>query len=205
MENDESRPAQPPAMTPPSEMGDLVPQRSRWPTAIGVTGIVLASLGLVGACCGLISPFLTDFFMGMAADSGNMPQDQIDAMSASQPPAAWIIPASLVGLALSTLLLVGSIGLARRRGGGIALCKAWAWINIPWTVISLVATAYFQLRVPAVAQPMGEGFKYFGLAIGACFGLTFGIGLPLFLLLWFSRAKIKDEVAGWAAESRAMI
>ena len=47
MDNDESRPAEPPAMAPPSEMGDLVPQRSRWPTAIAVIGIVLASLGLV--------------------------------------------------------------------------------------------------------------------------------------------------------------
>ena len=72
-------------------------------------------------------------------------------------------------------------------------------------MISLVATVYFQLRVPADAQQMGAGFQYAGLAIGMCFGITLGIGFPVFILLWFSRAKIKDEVAAWEAESRAMI
>ncbi len=204
MENDESRPPEPPAMAPPSEMGDLLPQRSTWPMAIGITGIVLASLGLVGGCCGVISPFLTDFFMGMAADSGNMPQEQIDQILASQPPALWIVPASLIGMALATLLLVGCIGLARRRAGGVKLCLVWAWINIPWTLIGLAVGAYFQLRVPADAQQMGAGFQYFGLAVGSCFALTLGVGFPLFMLIWFARRSVKDDVAAWEAESRAM-
>ena len=204
MENDESRPAEPPATAPPSEMGDLVPQRSGWPTAIAVSAIVVASLGLAGGCCGMLSPLMMDYFMGMAA-SGNMSQEQIDSMRAAQPPIVWIMPASLIGLALASLLLTGGIGLARRRAGGIGLCKIWAWISIPWTMISLVAAAYFQLRVPAEAQQMGAGFQYFGLVVGACYGLTIGIGFPVFMLLWFSRAKIKDEVAAWEAESRAMI
>jgi len=204
MENDESRPAEPPATAPPSEMGDLVPQRSGWPTAIAVSAIVVASLGLAGGCCGMLSPLMTDYFMGMAA-SGNMSQELIDSMQAAQPPIVWIMSASLIGLALASLLLTGGIGLARRRAGGIGLCKIWAWISIPWTMISLVAAAYFQLRVPAEARQMGAGFQYFGLAFGACYGLTIGIGFPVFMLLWFSRAKIKDEVAAWEAESRAMI
>ena len=205
MEHDESRPAEPPATAPPSEMGDLVPQRSGWPTAIAVSGIVVASLGLAGGCCGMLSPLFTDFSLGMAADSGSMSQEQIDSIRASQMPIAWIMPASIIGLALASLLLTGGIGLVRRRAGGITLCKIWAWISIPWTMIGLVVAAYFQLRVPAEAQQMGAGFQYFGLAVGACYGLTIGIGFPVFMLLWFSRAKIKDEVAAWEAESRAMI
>ena len=117
MENDESRPPDPPAMAPPSEMGDMVPERPKWPTVIAVSGIVLASLGFFGGCCGLLVPFITNWSMSMASSGGNMSQEQVDKILAAQPPVAWIILASLVGLALSTLLLVGSIGLARRRAG----------------------------------------------------------------------------------------
>ncbi len=203
MGNDESRPPEPPVTAPPSEMGEMVPVPSSWPIAIGIIGIVLASLGLFGGCCGLVSPLMMNFFKGMA--SGNMPQQRIDQIFASQPPTMWIIPASLVGLALSTLMLVGCIGLTRRRAGGVSLCKAWAWINIPWTLIVLVVGSYFQLRVPAGAQQMGAGFQYFGVVIGACYGLSFGVGFPLFLLIWFARRPVKDDIAAWAAESRAMI
>ena len=211
MENDDTRPPDPPVMAPPSEMGDLVPERSKWPTVIGVIGILVASFGLFGGCCGVLSPFLMNFSRSMASSGGGMSQEQIDTMMASQPPMLWIIPASLVGMALATLLLIGCIGLARRRAGGVTLCKVWAWIIIPWTLISLVVAAYFQFQVPADAQQMGLGFQmgvgiqYFFLAAGACFALTTGVGFPMFMLIWFARPSVKDDVDAWAAESRAMI
>lgn len=205
MENDDTRPPDPPVMAPPSEMGELVPERSKWPTVIGVIGILVASFGLFGGCCGVLSPFLMNFSRSMASSGGGMSQEQIDTMMASQPPMLWIIPASLVGMALATLLLIGCIGLARRRAGGVNLCKVWAWINIPWVLISLVVAAYFQFQVPADAQQMGVGFQYFFLAAGACFALTTGVGFPMFMLIWFARPSVKDDVDAWAAESRAMI
>lgn len=207
MENDDTRPPDPPVMAPPSEMGDLIPERSRWPTVIGVIGILLAAFGLFGGCCGMvmISPPVQDFFLGMAAGSGNVSQEEIDAMKAAQPPMLWIIPATLFGMALSTLLLTGCIGLARRRAGGVKRCTVWAWISIPWTVIGMVVGVYIQLQVPASAQQMGAGFQYFFIAVGTCFALTTGVGFPMFMLIWFARQSVKDDVAAWEAESRAMI
>ncbi len=196
---------QSPAKTPPSEVGELPPDPSRWPTVIGVSSIILASLGLAGGCCGMASPFISSFFLDMAADGGQMSAEQIQHMRASQPPALWVIPASLIGLALSTLLLLAAIGILRRRSSGATLCKVWAWINIPWAAISMIASVYIQMRVPQDSQQMGAGFQYVFLAFGICFTLLFGLGFPLFLLLWFSRATIKQEVDAWEAESRAMI
>ena len=141
----------------------------------------------------------------MAADSGSVPPEQIQVMRASQPPAVWMIVVGLIGLALAMLLLLGGIAIVRRRANGTTLCKVWAWINIPWAALSMTIAAYFQLRVPQDTQQMGAGFQYVGLAFGACFTLLFGVGFPLFILLWFSRATVKDEVAAWEAESRAMI
>ncbi len=192
-------------MAPPSGVGELPPNPSRWPTVIGVISIVLASLGLAGGCCGMVSPFISGFFIDMAADAGQLPAEQIQQMRASQPPAVWVIPASLIGLALATLLLLAGIAILRRRPSGANLCKVWAWINIPWAAISMIASAYLQMRVPQDSQPMGMGFQYVGLAFGICFTLLFGLGFPLFMLLWFSRATIKDEEDAWEAESRAMI
>jgi len=190
---------QSPAKTPPSEVGELPPDPSRWPTVIGASSIILASLGLAGGCCGMASPFLPGFFSDM------VPPEQIELMRASQPPVLWVISASLIGLAVSTLLLLAAIGILRRRSSGVTLCKVWAWINIPWAAISIIASIYIHLQVPQDAQQMGVVLQYVFLAFGICFTLLFGLGFPLFLLLWFSRARIKEEVDAWEAESRAMI
>ena len=157
---------QSPAKSPPSEVGELPPDPSRWPTVIGVSSIILASLGLAGGCCGMASPFISGFFLDMAADGGQMSAAQLEQMRAAQPPILWVIPASLIGLALATLLLLAAIAILRRRSTGVTLCKIWAWINIPWAAISIIATAYFQLRVPPEGQQMGAGFQYVGLAFG---------------------------------------
>jgi hypothetical protein len=36
-------------------------------------------------------------------------------------------------------------------------------------------------------------------AVGSCFAIAFGWALPVFMLIWFSRSKIRSEVRGWAA------
>ncbi len=205
METNEKTPAEPPMVTPPMEADALPPKASRWPTVIGVIAIIVASLGLAGGCCGMFSPFISGFFIDMAADSGSVPPEQIAVMRASQPPVVWVLFASLIGLGLSVLLLLGGIAIARRRANGATLCKVWSWINIPWAAIAFIISAYFQLIVPQDSQQMGSAFQYLGLALGGCFTLVVGIAFPLFMLYWFAKATIKDEIAAWEAESRAMI
>jgi len=205
MDTNENNPAEPPMMTPPSEVDALPPKASVWPMVIGVIAIVVASLGLAGSCCGMFSPFISGFFIDMAADSGSAPPEQIAMMRASQPPVVWMLFASLIGLGLSVLLLLGGIAIARRRANGATLCKVWSWINSPWAAIAFIIGAYFQLIVPQDSQQMGSAFQYLGLAFGACITLVVGIAFPLFMLIWFAKATIKDEIAAWEAESRAMI
>jgi hypothetical protein len=184
-----------PVTSPPSEMGDAPPRLSGWPTGIGVLGIIVASLGIVGGCCGVLSPFTTQWFIDSMG--ANMPEEQVKAMKASQAPATYVIPASLLGTAFAVLLLVGSIKLIRRRASGVRLCQIWAWISIPWSVITFLVTAYFQMQVPDDPN-MGPVGKYIGLGMAACFVLVLGIGIPLFMLAWFSRPSIRDEIRSWA-------
>ena len=172
---------------------------SKWPTGVGVLGIVLASLGFVFGCCAVGNPFYMPFFINMMENS-NAPKKDVELMKASQMPAAWMIIAGLIGIGLSALLLVGAINVVRRRTKGVGLCKTWAWINMPWAVISLMVGLYFQMRVPQ----SGAG-QSFSLAFGGCMTLVFGIGIPIFFLAWFSRQKIKDEIASWSDEAQQVI
>ena len=191
-------------MTPPSEIGEMPEKPPGWPTGIGVLGIVLASLGYASGCCGVVYPFVMERFIDMMSSGGNVPQEQIDAMKASQMPAVWMIPASLVGLMMSTLLMVGAIKVVRRRSGGVRLCQIWAWFAIPWSVLGFSVAAYFQMQAPPNPQ-MGAAGQYIGIGFSACLTLVLGIGVPLFMLAWFSREKSKEEIRSWDLEAPARI
>ena len=120
-------------------------------------------------------------------------------------PAAWIVPASLVSLALSLILFIGAIKLIRRRSGGVGLYKFWAWFNIPWSLLGFVVNLILQARVPKGDQPMGAVSQYVGLAFSGCMVLVLGVGLPLFVLYWFTREKVQAEIAIWEEERRGLI
>ncbi len=190
-----------PEMSPPSEIGEMPDKPSSWPTGIGVLGIVLASLGLVGGCCGLLTPVFWSTMVDFMNSSGNVPEQQIQAMQAAKPPTGWSVGAGLIGLVLATLLMIGSIKVIRRRAEGVTLCKIWAWVAIPWSVLAFIVNMYIQMQIPQEAQQMGAAGQVAGLAFGACMTLVFGIGIPIFMLAWFSRQKIRDEIAGWADDA----
>jgi len=53
--------------TAPGELGALRPD-SRWPTSVGVCGIVYASFGLIGGCGTFASAFASQFIATMTAN-----------------------------------------------------------------------------------------------------------------------------------------
>jgi hypothetical protein len=191
---------------PPSESGSVtdLARPTSWPTALGVVGIILACLGLVGGCCGVTSPLFYPAFIDWMAQS-NVPPEQLDAMRAQQPPLVWALVSGIVGMALSALLLAGSIGLLRRLESGVRWCTWWAWADIPWSVLVFVVTLMLQLRIPAVAQQGGDVGKVFGIVFSSCMTIVLGLGVPIFFLAWFARGKIREEVAGWSLTQRARV
>jgi len=132
-------------------------------------------------------------------------EQQIAMAKAGMLPAAWMVPASLVGLVLSVILMVGAIRLLRRLSSGVGLCKFWAWFSIPWSLASFVVNLLLQARVPKGDQPIGAVGQYLGLAVGGCWVLVIGVGLPLFALYWFMREPVKSEIALWDEERRGVI
>ncbi len=197
----------PPAlMTPPVEPGEIPHPPSAWPKVIGVITIIFGSLAILGGCSGAVSSLF------MSSLSGLVPEEQAtmyDAMEGLKP---WMIIGAVLALALGILQLVAGIGLVRRRAWSPTACMVWAAIKmvfvVGYTILGDMARqAQFEAaqemiqqdpNMPAgMAAMMASFFQVFGV-FAIVVGILWGWALPVFLLIWFSRGKIKAEVAGWA-------
>ena len=199
----------PTPMTTPTVAGAIPPKPSSWPMVIGVIAIIFGSLATLGGCFGLVSSLFLDQFMSL------VPQGEAEEMTSAldglKP--ALIISGALT-MVLAIVLLIGGIGLLRRRAWGRSTCLTWAVLKIVLvvggSVLSyIVQQAQFQAMaedpnmagsmpgfLPALMQAMG--------VVGLVVGVLWGWALPIFMLIWFSRRKIKVETAQWGRPASAM-
>jgi hypothetical protein len=175
-----------------------VPAESSWAKVIGIIAIVLGSLGILGGVYGVITPRLLGFFESL------MPPGQDGGFEALEQHAGWTVATSLVGMAVAALLLVGGIGLAKRRPWSLATCRVWSVLKIVLVVAnSAIAYRLVQTQFAAmgqgglVAMPMGAGFGKTMAIIAVVMGPAWGWAFPVFLLIWLGRGKIKAETSGW--------
>jgi len=162
---------------------------------IGIIGIVYSSLGVLGGCCGIGAMYFMPDLIEWIEDF--LPAEQAEAMGTIDEPSAWMIVSSVVAVGLAAFLLTGSIRVLRRRASGVQTCKIWAVVSIPWTVVALVIGWTYQPDVPTTQDAAYASGMMIGNVVGSCGGLLFGWAFPIFLLIWFSRSKIKAEVAEW--------
>lgn len=194
-----------PAETPPSEVGEVPRKPPVWPSAIGTISIVFGALGLVCYGCLSLQTIATPFMVGM------MPEDQ-------RPPTPQGIQLFVqifqmcASTGLSVWLLIAGIGLSRRRPWGRSHTVGWSVAKILLAFISTILGVVFAgSTVDQINSQLSQGgtapftvstaWMFIFIAIGLVWALLW----PVFLLIWFSRGSVKDEVAAWAAESRAMI
>ena len=109
------------------------------------------------------------------------------------------------GLVALLLALGGVLLLLRKRKSSTAL-KTWAGLKIALVLITIPLNASFQKANTELAFSgalAGEGAELaaagarIGLVVGIAFGVLWGGALPAFILVWFSRKKIKEQVAFW--------
>ncbi len=192
-------------------MPTLAPQQrlrgpSQWPTVIGVLAIIFGAFEVLGGCVGIVSPWV------MSAMAAALPEEQSLGMAAMVEWGRWMVASSLAGLGIGVLLLLGGVNLMRRRPRGRTMCMTWALLRIPVVVLGL-AVGYLMQRdhlvamqemfasdpsVPAAMSAMFGRFMQAGVLAGSVIGLLWGWALPIFMLIWFSRGKIKTEVAAWS-------
>ena len=193
-------------VAPPIQPGTITsPQRpTNWPKVVGTMAIVLGSGGILVGLWTAASPFamrLIEWALKLSQPSAVVDR-QVAVMEAGLP---WTVASSLIATAIATLLLLGGIRLNKRKRSSMRLLKFWAVAKIPLVVIVTIAGVLMQeLQFEVMGQSPGLTSMPFGgvffdvmIVVSFVFGLGWGWALPVFLLIWLSREKIKNEVAGW--------
>jgi len=168
-----------------------------WHTPIGVICIVFGALGALNGCFGLlITPFMGRF-QEKLAETGSFPEFGY--------PEEWMpVGMTLSGVTLlvaGMLILVGA-RIVQRRRSAVSLARWWCAIKMV-LVVATVVVQYFMMREQFDAMatntpnaPPASTYRI-GFLVGSIFGIAWGWALPLFLLIWFSREKIRAQVAEW--------
>jgi len=181
------------------------PRPSSWPSVLGIMAIVWGALGTMNGCMGSLTPFLMSTFASF------IPKEQAGLTEALEEYLPWTVALALIMTALGILLIVGGAGLLKHSRFAIKTCLAWAWLKIMAVVASSVMQYFIQQAQkeqmktmlpddPNIPNFLTDGtVTAFALAMVGL-GLAFHLGLSLFIIIWFKRQKIKDEVSQWGRE-----
>ncbi|MBL4702586.1 MAG: hypothetical protein JKX85_15165 [Phycisphaeraceae bacterium] len=187
--------------SPPTQQAfDLEPAKSTWPTVIGILSMVLGGFGAMGGLWQTVGPFM------MGALGQLVPQDDAKAQQALAAMEQWQIPLAVIGLAslvLAVFLLVAGSKLLGRKFQCVTLYKRWA---IAKMIVALPAVGIATMSQMQQMQNMVDqgqapaafsGMMNVVLVFMVVLGLAFAWAFPIFILFWFNRQKIHDEVGTW--------
>ncbi|MBX3402566.1 MAG: hypothetical protein KF699_04040 [Phycisphaeraceae bacterium] len=218
-ENADQVPPPPPA-APPTAPGMLaIPDRpAAWPSVVGIICIVFGALGVIGGMWGIGSNVMMML--------GTMPVQTMGAGPAGPellPLIKSMMPFIVAGEALKFLLgialiVVGWLMHARRPMAR----PAAVWWSLAKIFATIAGTAYagwmqyvIMMEVtrmmaedpnaPPQMQGVMTGVMVATIAMTVIWSLAWGCALPAFLLIWFSRAKVKAEVGRWASRQHGRI
>lgn len=193
-----SEPPTIPPVAPPTLPVGIPPsaRRSVWPTAIGIIGIILGVLGGMTALLGvLFEVFETDQTWGMPPAT-----TPVSTSAGEKFAGAWIYGVDLI---VAALLLTTSIGLVGRRAWSVRWLRAWAIVKIFSTIVGMAVT-YGELE-SAIDEVMADSGN--PAATRAAWGwvvpatatgyILWGWAWPVFILIWFRRERIREELGTW--------
>ncbi len=198
-EGQQSQSSPPMPSTPPIQAGPLARPAlgyasgapSTWPTVIGVIGIVFGA----GAVLLTLGGF--GFALLMRNAPGMPPNPQFEDRWLP-----WTLASMFVTCAVAILLLVAGVGITKRRAWAPRLAKVWAILKMVIVLGSMIIGFQTQqetmeaLQQSAGPSPMPnlEGLVAFSM----CGGVLWGWALPVFMLIWFSRSSVKEEISRWS-------
>ena len=107
--------------------------------------------------------------------------------------------AGVIGMGVGVVMLAAGLATLRRRPSGRVLHLVYAALTCIQIAVGLVVLimAIPEVQASGSSDPAARAGLVGGL-IGDILGTIFGAVYPVFILIWFSRRKIRDEVAKWA-------
>ena len=185
--------------TPPTRPTEMVPGSvpTSWPTVVGILAIVFGGFGILGGVWGVVSPFVVDRFAEMIPSMQEQLMQQLDAWS------GWTRAMSITSFLFAGLLLFGGISLVKKRHRAAPILFIWSILKTVLIFagvglqLSIQTQTMDQLTTQLSSVPGGRAIMVGSVAIGLACGLIFQLAGPVFLLVWFRRRVIKEEVATW--------
>ena len=152
----------------------------KWPTVVGTISAILGGLGVV----------CTPVNVGM--QYVNPAQHQL---LGTLPPwfQQYTLAGAAIGFVFAALLLAAGLLVLKRRQLGRTLHLVYCAIGLISAVVNVL------VMLTAFAAPGIDPNMKVGLAIGLGCGLPLGLAYMIFLLVWFLRRSIAEEVRQWPA------
>ncbi|MCU0689689.1 MAG: hypothetical protein MUE97_08120 [Phycisphaerales bacterium] len=212
--------------TPPTMPGALPPALPAWPKVIGIISIVLGSLGVVGQGCGIAGAVAMPMMaapmreaakqaaaqaaaQGAAQGGGNAAAAQMeqqvamfDAMGQYTP---LLVGSGVLNIICAVLLIVAGIQLLKRLPSGRTLHLAYAGLRtvavlfaiVPGWLMHVAQMEAMQASGMAMPPGLGAGFMTGMGVVGIVLGVVWGLAYPAFVVVWFMRGTIREQVAAW--------
>lgn len=197
MDNVGITPPQIPSAPPVTPTG--MPERppAGWPKVFGIIGIVLGGSGIMAQSCGTIMAMIPEIF-------SDLPGQTPETLAAAKAYLPLTLLLGTLAVALSVLLLVGSIRLLHRRASSVKLLRMYAIaraIHVPVAagVAFLAQSEQFEAMknnpgaVPAASVAMMEWMPAFTMV----YLLVWGWLWPALLLWWLNRPRSRQDIASF--------
>ena len=194
--------------TPPPLSCNSESKGPKWAKVLGIFAAVLGALGFLG---GLFRP--VGAFLQKAQLENLVSIKQADADEVSDFLSEWISSQTIAGVTMAVialLLLVGGVLLIKRRKISATILRVWALAYLVLGAYFTIKTMPLQehlmklLMAPALGSGGGseadivEKSMEIGAKMGVGIGLLWILICSLFVLIWFSRRRIRDEVKSWS-------
>ena len=159
-------------------MGAEVLRRPAWATAIGVISVVFGSLGVI---CTPVNLVMQQRNPAMKAIFEHAPEWF----------RAYVLVSQAIGIVMALWLLAAGVLLLGRKPSAGLTHVAYSSVSLVMTVVGTAVTA-----VAMSSGTMPENVAA-PAQFGLCIGMVIGPAYPVFLLIWFMRRKIRQEMASW--------
>lgn len=204
-------------MSPPDSetpAGDQVTARSKWPTVLGILGVIFGSIGILSSTCGFFLPAI------LSSVSEQMSPEEQAQIIGEMPTGPFFNVALIIGLLLAILWLWGSIRLLKRRQSARGLLNGYAVLAILWFICAFIWQATVvhpemqakQAELMQAAQqkeqdsatndvdqmdsmgnPLADTEFYFSQACGG----VWVIGWSVLILFFMNSGRYRHEIESW--------
>lgn len=195
-------PAHPPIAPPPVIAADPSDAPSNWPKVLGIIAIIIGSFGVMQGSSGLMFPVILDSIEIVMSRSGGP-----DIVASLREWQDWILTGSMLGAGIAALLLAVGIGLLMRRPWSIRFGYVWATVKIIFVLANSIVSYFIQLEVFNVMANLGTALPpgFIGLfeimaVLGTAIAIVWGWALPVIMIVWFLRPRIRAEVSAWCGD-----